>query len=340
MAWHFSTRKLADGVAKRRARVDDDRAWDTLELLARGLRWSDDVEESRRLFHAAAVDLIERVEQRGRGDGPTRSRTAGFFRLAGELEQARDWAVRAVDELAERHSIEEAVETLYAGGEAAAAEDLAGRHGVRTLATDLTAAERDGDLARIEALAARLAREIVAGRFAPYEAGGAYPLDAYDWLELVHFTRARVAGQLPPTHTEILQRSGLLGAREQSPRVTRVQPGATIRESVSGPDGTPVDVVVDRTSPEYVEITLDPREAGYLKVAFDWTDADGYTAQLFVEPGAGAHELLPHQSTDFRDAVEAAADWLVGVNDLYGKDATWAAGALRDVARAMPLGHG
>src|SRR3954470_10955674 len=95
MAWQVSSAELAEGVAARRRQLADGRAWDSFERLARGLRWIDELEESRRYFHAAAVDLIARIERRGRGDGTTRAQTAGFFALAGEERDAREWGVRA-----------------------------------------------------------------------------------------------------------------------------------------------------------------------------------------------------------------------------------------------------
>jgi hypothetical protein len=336
MGWELSASKLEQGVQKQRSRVAEDPAWDSYELLARGLRWIDEVDESRRYFLSAAHDVIERIEQRGRGKGSTRARTAGFLRLAGDLDQARKWAVLAIDGLLERGEAACAVETLYAGGDGPAALELAQRHKLRPLAVELAEAERDGNVSRLEAVAKQPAREIVAGRFAPFEAGGAYPLDAWDWLELAHLARARASGEPAPTHIEILQRSGLLGP-ERSPRVTRVLPGGPIEIAVTGPDGAEIVTTVDRESPDYVEIRLDPRPQSYLALGFDWTAIDGYTAQLFVEPQSSPQQVLPAQGKDFRDVAMGAVDWLESTGEFWERDLAWAARALGDVVARMPL---
>jgi hypothetical protein len=95
MAWQLSMVELVEEVASARDQMGDHRSWMTLEALARGLRWVDELDESQRLFHDAAVDVIERP---GRGAADSRARTAGFFALAGEPEASREWGVRAADE--------------------------------------------------------------------------------------------------------------------------------------------------------------------------------------------------------------------------------------------------
>ncbi|MDA0181932.1 hypothetical protein OJ997_16635 [Solirubrobacter phytolaccae] len=322
MAWRLASRTLAEGVERRRARVAENPSWTGYELLARGLRWIDEVDESQRLFHAAAVDLIERMERLGRGDGAMWARATGFFRMAGEPESAREWARRAIDGL----DAPTAVDTLFAGGDVDAALALAQREGIRTLAVELVEAARDGDLARLDAVAAKPVREIVGGRFAPFEAGGVYPLDSWDWLELAHLARARLAGEPAPTHTEMLSRSGLLGPERRRPRAVRHRPGGTDRITVPGRDGAPLEALVDRESPDYVELRLDPRPDSYLALGFDWTDGDGYTGSLFVEPRSSPQDVLPFQGKDLREVIDAAVDWLESI------DEPWAARTLRTVA--------
>src|ERR1700742_4888268 len=100
MAWTLTKNDLTAAVAEARARVAERRTWSKLELLARGLRWLDESAESTRLFHDAATDAVWRIEEHyGGGHAGSRSRTAGLFALAGEVETAREWGLRALDGL-------------------------------------------------------------------------------------------------------------------------------------------------------------------------------------------------------------------------------------------------
>ena len=47
--------------------------------------------------------------------------------------------------------------------------------------------------------------------------------------------------------------------------------------------------------------------------------------------------MLPYEGTDFREAVDAAADWLAG-GPVQGRDGSWAARTLREVTRELPVG--
>ena len=96
VSWTISARELADGVELARQELDEYRDWDTLEVLARAVRWADQLAESRRLFGEAAADAVDAIAGHGEYAGDVCSRTAGYFALAGEPEQGREWAARAV----------------------------------------------------------------------------------------------------------------------------------------------------------------------------------------------------------------------------------------------------
>src|SRR4051794_799195 len=150
MAWQVSSAELVDDVASGRDHVREHRSWRTLEALARGLRWVEELDESQRLFDEAAVDVIERIERPGRGSAASHARTAGFFALAGEPEASREWGVRAADEFVRQRSeidgellpraAESAVATLYVCGERGHAVSLARQLGVRPPAAELAEA--------------------------------------------------------------------------------------------------------------------------------------------------------------------------------------------------------
>ena len=83
MSWTVSRDALERGARAALDRVRDERVLDRLERAARGVRWLDRVEESRRLFHEAALARIERSTGGGHWDGEARSQAAGYFALAG-----------------------------------------------------------------------------------------------------------------------------------------------------------------------------------------------------------------------------------------------------------------
>ena len=348
MTWAVSAHELDEGVEERRRMLGERRAPDTLERLARALRWVDDLEESRRVFHEAAVAQVQSVEQHGRPSAATHSRTAGYFALAGELEPAREWAARAIDELLEprdpygdvrpeesRHrDAGEAVELWYVSGEPDRALTLAREQGIRNRAVELIEAERDRDVDAVDAVIGGLTTRLVAERVPPHVAGG-HPIGAWDWLELAFETRAGTAGEPTPTHREMLERTGLLGGGP-SRRVARLEEGGVDRFTVDASDGSPIEATVDRERADWIEITLDPREEHYLSLGFDWYDDRGYRSELYLEPESSPQVGLPYVGTDFGEAVDAAADWLDG-RDVLGRDGTWAARTLRQITKDLPV---
>jgi hypothetical protein len=329
MTWTVSRRQLNEGVSARRRHVGTDRPWVTLEMLARGLRWAGEAAESRRLFGEAALDLIARDEREGLSSGASRSRIAGFFALAGEHERARLWGLRAASDLAPH----DAVATLYVCGEPelAFALALAREYEPRTLVFELLQAERCGDLERCDAAIQRLVARIAAARIAPCDASGGQPIDDWDWLELCFAARTRITGERPFCHAEILERTGLAG-RGPSLRVARLCAADVKRFPVTSADNTWIVAAVDRRNPDFVRVELDPRPDHYLVLAFDWIDDDqGYVIRVYTEPLTSPADVLPYEGRDFREAVVAAADWLDGM-DVYGRDGSWAARTLLDVA--------
>lgn len=317
------------------------RSWVVLEALARGLRWIDEVAESERTFHDAAVDLIERVEQAGDGDAYSRARTAGFLVLAGEPDSAREWGVRAADTWERagdsvEHDGAATVDTLLIVGERERAVALARAHGLRSRGLELLEAEADGDAQRCEALIATLVADLRADRSVPVDGSGESPVDTWDWLELAHLARARIVSEPAPTYTEMLSRSGVLEAAPRERRTVRIVGGDVERFSVAGADGVTVEAVVDRRDPACVEVRLEPRTAGYLAIRFLWTDGRGYHARLRTTPQGGDDHVFNAESPDVREVVGAAVDWLAA-GELRVRDGPWAARTLRDVAARLPL---
>ncbi|MDA0141563.1 hypothetical protein, partial [Solirubrobacter deserti] len=160
MAWTLTTEELTAAVAEARAGAAERPTWRKLAMLARGLRWLDETAEASRVFQEAATDAIWRVEEHyGTGDGRSRTQTAGLFALAGDLETAREWGGRPLEELLQRREdIPIAVDTLYVCGESEGALALARQHGVDGPSVDLLVAERDGDVARCDAMIKRVTR--------------------------------------------------------------------------------------------------------------------------------------------------------------------------------------
>jgi hypothetical protein len=58
--------------------------------------------------------------------------------------------------------------------------------------------------------------------------------------------------------------------------------------------------------------------------------------RLYVERESCPQDTLPYEGTDFREAIDAAADWLAGP-DLYGRDGTWAARTLTEITKDLPV---
>lgn len=334
MAWQLSVEELGDGVREQRERVAGRRSWRTLEQLARGLRWVDLQRESERLFLEAAHDVIERVERQGRGSADMRSRTAGFFTLAGHPKPALEWGRRAV-ELFTGRAAHDVVDTLYVAGDPEQALAIARKHDIRPWAVELIEAERDGK--RCDAFAARLVRHLVAGRTAPSESSGSHPIGLWDWLELAYLTDARITGEPTPSHTEMLTRAGLLAAARRPRRVARVEPGGVDHFPVTAADGTAIEATIDRSSADHVEIVLDPRHDHYFVLTFSWDVILGYVGRVYIEPLTSPQDVLPHDSQDFAEAIEAAVDWLDDLGELWDRDGPWAARTLRGVTQALPL---
>jgi hypothetical protein len=355
MGWTVRKQSLLDGLAARRRDAQERPTWSSFERLGRAARWADQPEESREAFGRAALGIIERIEVPGRGTGDSRAHTAGFFALAGDLASAREWGVRAADELVrvpddsgglwyvdtlERNSWD-AVATLYVCGERDRAIELSRENLVRDLSLQLLWAERDGDLVACDTAIDRVARSIVSNRVAPFEASGFVPIHEWDWLGLCFEVRARVAGDPVPRSEEMLERAGLLGAGP-SRRVRRPKAAGIDRFPVTAADGTPIEVVVDRSHSESIDIRLDPREDPpyefYLRLGFDW-DGQAYAIRLYTEPESSPQDVLPYDGADFREAVEAAADWLDSP-DVYGRDGTWAARTLQLVTKDLSISPG
>ena len=346
MSWTIAEQELARGVEQARGELEEYRDWDTLELLARAMRWADELTESRRLFHEAATDAVATITQHGQYAGDVCSRTAGYFALAGELEPAREWAARAVEDFLAPRDVHGdgkpadlllrdagfAVETLAVCELGEQALALAAQTGVRNLAVELIEAQRDGN---VDAVVERLTRALAAERVPPYDAYAQYPVHVWDWLEFAFVARARLAGEPVPSHRQMLERAGLLGDGA-SGRVVRLEAGGVDRFSVLASDGTPIEATVARESAASVEITLDPRGPHYLAIGFYWPFDDGYRLDLYIAPNSSSQQALPYQGTDFREAVEATADWLDG-QDLFGRDGSWAARTLTAITKDLPV---
>ena len=138
-------------------------------------------------------------------------------------------------------------------------------------------AERNRDVRACDLAIERIARWIVAGRAAPFQASGwPGPIDPWDWLEIGFEVQARIAEEPVPTHTLMLERAGLLGPGP-SRRVARPQPGGIDRIPVTGADGARIEVVFDRRDSELIHIALDPRDEPpyefYLVLSFYWDRA-------------------------------------------------------------------
>jgi hypothetical protein len=273
-----------------------------------------------------------------------------MFVLAGEPERAREWGQRAVDELLQRRGrtgyrkppefvrddAGRAVDIFYLCTERERAMALAREHGLDRLSVDVIMAERDRDLERAESVIRRVSHEIVAERLEPTERTGE-PLHLWDWLEAGFLVQSRIAGQNPPSHALMLERSGLLGPGVRRQVVWPAR-GGVDRFPVLGPDGAHIEATIDRRDPSAVEITLDPREADdrYLVLTFHWRQDNVYGISLWLEPLSSPQDVLPYQGPDFREAIDAAADRLDGTH-FQGRDGTWAARTLREIAKDIQI---
>ena len=349
MAWTVSKQSLLDGLAARRRRASERPHRAELEMLARAARWTDEVAESCEAFRRAAQDVIERVENRGRGDARSRVTTAGFFAMAGDLSATREWGIPAAEALVRKAveapisreslqgNIREAIATLYVCREWDRAVELSREFLVRDVTLQLLWAERNRDVRACDLAIERIARWIVAGRAAPFQASGwPGPIDPWDWLEIGFEVQARIAEEPVPTHTLMLERAGLLGPGP-SRRVARPQPGGIDRIPVTGADGARIEVVFDRRDSELIHIALDPRDEPpyefYLVLSFYW-DGAAYRIHLYTAPMTSHQDILPYEGPDFREAIEAAADWL-DRPEIYGRDGTWAARTLLEVTQEV-----
>lgn len=319
MPWRIAHVELVEGVREARAYVAERPSWRRMEQLARALRWVDELAESRAVFGRAALDVIERIERPGRGAASTRATTAGFFALAGDIERAREWAVRSGE-----------VDALYVSGALAS-----GSHG-RSNGAVLLDAERRRDVARCDAFLAATVTELRASRVLPSEASGMSPVHTWDWLELGCLVRARIVGERAPTHADMLRHVDLHADERHVPPTRRVVPGAVDRVAITAADGAPVEALIDREHPGYVELRLDPRRTHFLTLGFAWSDAHGYHGRVYTEPLSSHAADLDHDSRDFTDAVDAAADWLTTA-DWDDRDCAWAARTLRALAATLPL---
>jgi hypothetical protein len=313
MAWTVTVAKLEHGVADARDAVEEHRSFSTLAELARGLRWVDELAESRAVFRAAAVDLAERIEQRGTRGGPDAAEAAGYFALAGEPAAARAWADRAVAGLCE---------PLDASG-APVPEETIRRNRATAVATLY--------------LIASAVKRILAERVAPSESSGQVPFDDWDWLELGFAVRARIAGETVPDHRRMLERAGLLGAGRDRRRVVRLARGVVARFSVTAADGTLIEARVDHEDPRWIAIVLDPRDEHYLSLDLSWGDGIGYQMSVAIDSESSPQQRLPYEGTDFREAIAAAADWFNADDDVFGRDGPWAARTLLEITRDVPV---
>ncbi|MBE2315881.1 hypothetical protein DVA67_007835 [Solirubrobacter sp. CPCC 204708] len=109
------------------------------------------------------------------------------------------------------------------------------------------------------------------------------------------------------------------------------------RVRVVAADRTQIEATVDRRDPSAVEVVLDPRRDGrYLALMFHWREGERtYGVSVWIEPLASPQVVLPFQGPDFAEAVDAAADWFDGT-DYHGRDGTWAARTLRELAELRP----
>src|ERR1700754_4294719 len=182
MAWTLTNEELTAAVAEARAGAAERPTWRKLAMLARGLRWLDETAEASRVFHDAATDAVWRVEEHyGTGDGRSRARAAGLFALARDREAAREGGGRALNELLQQpNDVPIAVDTLYVCGEPEQALALARQHGIDSPSVDLLVAEREGDVARCDAMIKRVTRAIVAERLEPTASSALYPLHQWD----------------------------------------------------------------------------------------------------------------------------------------------------------------
>ena len=345
MAWGLDRAQLEAGREEMRARAEERPTHRVLEQLARAHRWLDEDDEARQRFRAAAADLDERIEQRGRGSAHRRGQTGGLLRLAGDDEAARDWLERALGSLdaASPSDAGQVAELRYLLGDDAGAQEAAARaeevYSRLESVVDLARARERADPDAAAAARDRIALALHADRTPPSDESGQRSLGAWDWLEEAFRVEAGLRGEAVPSHAEMLERAGLSreagAARDDAPAPAPAQGRHEIVRTAPGGAQVEPTAVVDEHG--NVVLRVDPREDvqlcvrllaqfGELVVRIEWI-VDGDEDEVFEDDLA---DRYPSVGT----ACDAAADWLRA----YAPDppgGAWAAETVRALAAVL-----
>jgi hypothetical protein len=214
-----------------------------------------------------------------------------------------------------------AVATFYVCGEPERAHELARAAGVDDLPVRLAATERDGDLARCDAVIESVVKTIVSARMAPFESSGQVPIGRWDWLEVGFAARARLAGEPLPGHREMLECAGLLGAGP-SRRIVRLMPTSTTR--------TPA-----RSRSCWTRAT-----STISRSTCPGATSSGIRCRWRSTPLSSPQERLPYEGDGLREAIAAVPDWFNADDDLGGRDGPWAARTLLEITKDLAVSTG
>jgi len=316
MAWGLTLDALATQRNEAIVKAQREPVHRSFEQLGRAHRWLDEGEEARRWFRAAAADLDERIEQRGRGSADRRGQTGALLRLAGEDADARRWLQWAMETSAgdsDGQLADRAAWTYLLGDREGCLESASrlrepAEYGLTRAVTTLARASLAGDPAPLAAVVGDLADAIRADRLPPAHKSGAAAGGLYDWLEEAFRVEAVLGGTAVPDHPTMLARAGLLDGGAAPVAISLPAEG---RWSVprQAPDGATVDLVLTREGGE-TDALLDPRVGTELSVIF--TEHLGEVRMLIEwgedEEGWVEEKLGPY--VDLAEAADVAADWL------------------------------
>lgn len=288
MAWGIDRSTLENERNEALAMLEEGYGWLQHECVGRAYRWLDEPELARPHFEAAVAAMEELEDPLRHGD------LGNMRRLLGDEAGARREFESALEVRADRPHNVVALRYLL-GDHAGAGTAFAGiPAGDRLpLVTGIaTLAERDAAAAR-----EHFVKAIRAGRTPPSSESGAPDLSLFDWLEESYRLESELTGEPAPDHMGMLHDAGLYKkARPARRRKAYDQPPAPGAHTEL--DGATLDVG------EYgdVELVLSPT------VRVDLLNEGG---EFLVRVTVGEQEEdLAQRYKGFRDAIEAAADFL------------------------------
>lgn len=299
----FTLEQMRAELGRREEAAAERRGPTRLEPLARVRRWLD-AGDDRELFAEAARRLASNVEAERTGGPDMASRIGGLFHLAGEPADARRYLLDSLRDPAAWIDPSDRAGAHYLLG----APERAIATAPDSIEALLARAQLDGNpgLARV-ARERLLALDPPSGGDGPHLGSGfgGMPLTLWDWIEETFLLEARLLDKPPPSHLEMLERTGRLldeepPARHDPPVRTGWEVTIPTRPPGSGEVAASLKVAEDGE----VELVLDPRPDHFPSVVLN-PDGGQYAVGISSDP----YEEIDWVTVPYFDTFQAAAEY-------------------------------